>query len=190
MPCFLFEYIEKVFSIPYNRKSLGGDVMKKHCYIVGTLALILLDQGLKLLIHTFYLDARFPLFPPFLYFHPYQNTDFSWINNLFNFGIGQTMHILLTIVIIVAIYFFYRMVAKEISITPLINTAFAFCYGGAFCSLIDRVCWGGSLDFIQLKGFFIFDFKDIYINVFIILLLLSYALQSLKKRKAEQGMCA
>ncbi len=39
---------------------------------------------------------------------------------------------------------------------------------GGLCSLIDKVFWDGSLDYILLRGFFVFDLKDCYINIFTI----------------------
>ena len=50
---------------------------------------------------------------------------------------------------------------------------FAFLFSGAFCSLIDKIFWDGSLDYILVKGFFTFDLKDVYLNVFNGLLILS-----------------
>jgi len=50
---------------------------------------------------------------------------------------------------------------------------FAFIFSGAVCSLIDKLFWDGSLDYILIKGLFTFDLKDVYINIFIGLLTLS-----------------
>ncbi len=36
---------------------------------------------------------------------------------------------------------------------------------GTICSLIDKIFWGGSLDFLSIPGFFIFDLKDCYLTV-------------------------
>ena len=43
--------------------------------------------------------------------------------------------------------------------------AFVFLFCGALCSLIDKVFYGGSLDFIGISNLFIADIKDIYINL-------------------------
>ena len=42
---------------------------------------------------------------------------------------------------------------------------FVFIFAGALCSLIDKVFYGGSLDFIGISDLFIADIKDIYINL-------------------------
>ena len=42
---------------------------------------------------------------------------------------------------------------------------FIFVSCGALCSLIDKVFYGGSLDFIGISNLFIADIKDIYINL-------------------------
>ena len=35
-----------------------------------------------------------------------------------------------------------------------------------FRKLIDDIFWGGSLDYIQLFDWFIFDLKDVYFTIF------------------------
>jgi signal peptidase II len=40
-----------------------------------------------------------------------------------------------------------------------------FTLSGASCSLIDVVFWGGSIDYIQLFNWFIFDLKDVYLSL-------------------------
>ena len=46
-----------------------------------------------------------------------------------------------------------------------IDMCFLFILCGALCSLIDKVFYGGSLDFIGISNLFIADIKDIYINL-------------------------
>lgn len=55
---------------------------------------------------------------------------------------------------------------------------YAFIFSGAMCSLIDKIFWNGSLDYILVNGFFTFDLKDVYINIFIGLLILSLLLKN------------
>ena len=43
---------------------------------------------------------------------------------------------------------------------------FIFVLSGIICSLIDKIFWDGSLDYIQLRGLFTFDLKDVYLTVF------------------------
>ena len=43
--------------------------------------------------------------------------------------------------------------------------SFLFILSGAICSLIDKIFYGGSLDFIGISNLFIADIKDLYINL-------------------------
>ena len=43
--------------------------------------------------------------------------------------------------------------------------SFLFILSGALCSLIDKIFYGGSLDFIGISNLFIADIKDMYINL-------------------------
>lgn len=42
---------------------------------------------------------------------------------------------------------------------------FIFVICGVLCLLIDKVFYGGSLDFIGICNLFIVDIKDLYINL-------------------------
>ncbi|WP_434290219.1 signal peptidase II [Clostridium botulinum] len=59
-----------------------------------------------------------------------------------------------------------------------IHIMYAFIFSGAMCSLIDKIFWNGSLDYILVNGFFMFDLKDVYINIFNGLLILSLFLKN------------
>ena len=48
--------------------------------------------------------------------------------------------------------------------TKLLNISISFVIAGIICSFIDVVFWGGSLDFIGLFDWFIFDMKDVWLN--------------------------
>jgi signal peptidase II len=59
-------------------------------------------------------------------------------------------------------------------------------------SLVDKIFWNGSLDFIQLQILFTFDTKDVYISVFIGLVLLflvqnNQILKQIGTREVLQG---
>ena len=43
--------------------------------------------------------------------------------------------------------------------------SFLFILSGALCSLIDKIFYGGSLDFIGISNLFIADIKDLYISL-------------------------
>lgn len=75
---------------------------------------------------------------------------------------------ILIIFISILLFDYIRQKQKE---DKIINLLFTFLFAGAVCSLIDRVFWGGSLDYIYLKGLFTFDLKDVYLSIFEIILI-------------------
>ncbi|KNF09060.1 lipoprotein signal peptidase [Gottschalkia purinilytica] len=139
---------------------------------ISVIFLISIEQIIKIIINSNYLDKNIPILPPLLYFKPIFNRDYSWFNSMLQLGIGRWIHILIAAVMSLLIYLFYSYLNNRIGINRVINIMFAFVFSGALCSLIDKVFWNGSLDYIQLKGFFTFDLKDLYINVFIGMLIL------------------
>lgn len=141
-----------------------------------TLALIAIEQGIKLVIYSNYLESNLSILAPWLYFRPVFNRDYSWLNSMLKLGVGKLVHIVLVAVVLLLICLVYKFLNRDTATTALIDTMFAFIFSGAICSLIDKLFWNGSLDYIALTGFFTFDLKDVYINIFnglLILLLLT-----------------
>ncbi|NLN07328.1 MAG: signal peptidase II [Firmicutes bacterium] len=140
--------------------------------------LIVLDQGIKLVINRYYLKADLPLLEPWFYFRPMFNRDYSWINSLFQLGIGKEMHIVFVLFVLVFVFCLYRYIVKNFPSTALINITFSMLFAGGICSLLDKVFWNGSLDYIYLRGFFTFDLKDVFINsalgLFLLMLAIDY----------------
>ena len=60
-------------------------------------------------------------------------------------------------------YQLYKIKQKK---TTIVIRIIMICgLAGCLCSLIDKIFWGGSLDFLQIPGFFIFDGKDAYLTL-------------------------
>lgn len=137
---------------------------KTHNIII--LLLIALDQTIKIIVKN-YAGVRVAIINNIIYFMPTQNTNYSWINSLFQLGWGRIFHIALTIVILIFSSYGFKYLDYKNAKNKFINTIKIFLFSGIICSLIDRVYWNGSWDYILLKGFFVFDLKDCYINVFI-----------------------
>ena len=145
---------------------------------LGVFFLISLEQIIKIVINNNYLDSNIPLLPPLLYFKPMFNRDYSWFNSMLQLGIGKWLHIALVAIMSILIYKFYEYLNIKIGSSKAINVMFTFVFSGAMCSLIDKIFWNGSLDYILVEGFFTFDLKDVYVNGFIALLVLMMILKS------------
>lgn len=151
--------------------------IKKKKIWVSIFVLIAFEQIIKIIIYNNFFDGQFPILPPFLSFKPMFNRHYSWFNSMFQLGVSKWMHIAFVSIMLAIIYLFYRYLNDRIGTNKLINTMFAFLFSGATCSLIDKIFWNGSLDYILVKGFFTFDLKDVYLNIFNGLLILSVFLE-------------
>ncbi len=132
---------------------------------------ICIDQLIKVIILNNYMNKKFYFINNMIGFEPIINTKYSYINSLGNFGIGLTAHIigvLIAILITIIIYFFKN---ETYGTNPFKEFIFIFLFSGSFCSLIDKIIWGGSLDYILVEGFFTFDLKDVYITIFEVLII-------------------
>ncbi len=127
--------------------------------------LLLLDQGLKIIIGKFFFYDRFEIIPDFLSFHPIINTHGSWLNARFDFGVNFSFLIFINCIALILIIEIYRYHKFKGNKSFWSDMCLVFILCGALCSLIDKVFYGGSLDFIGISDLFIADIKDIYINI-------------------------
>lgn len=155
---------------------------------LAVVILVMIDQVIKIAINNNFLDKRFPILPPFLYFEPVFNRDYSWVNAILQLGIGRWIHILMVTIISILIYLFYEYLNKQFRTDKVINIMYAFVFSGAICSLIDKIFWNGSLDYILLNGFLTFDLKDVYLNVFNGLLILLFLLKNKALKKIDNDV--
>lgn len=136
------------------------------------LFLMLLDQGVKFIIHKWFFDKEFNIIGNFLSFQPIINTEGSWLNVRFNVGLNFDFLIILNLIALVIFFECYRYYVSKGNKDFTADMCIVFILAGALCSLIDKIFYGGSLDFIGISNLFIADFKDIYINFAILFFLL------------------
>lgn len=127
--------------------------------------LMLIDQGIKLAIKLFFFDVYFEIIPKFLSFDPIINTDGSWLNARFNIGVSFSLLIFINVLALIVFLELYRYYISNGHKDFWGDLCFTFISAGALCSLVDKVFYGGSLDFIGISNLFIADIKDIYINI-------------------------
>lgn len=148
--------------------------MKTRTILFWIIFLIIVDQTIKIIIQTYFGNCQFGIIPSLFEFKPIYNTKHSWINvllnNNFGFNIGLFPHIILFFLIgflSLAYYLYYRnCILKNVK---LLDTSFIFLYAGLICALIGNLIWEkGTLDYIYLKPLFVFDLKDLYLDIFIV----------------------
>lgn len=148
--------------------------------IIWILLLIVIDQAIKIVINSFFLESQFEIIPSLFEFKPFFNTKHSYPNSLlyehFNIDMGLWFHGILFLIILIVATFFLVYVRNNIQgDKKLLDLAYIFLFAAAICSISGNFIWEkGVLDFIYLKPFFIFDLKDLYANCFVILFLIYY----------------
>jgi len=144
----------------------------KPASVAGIIAfLILLDQCVKLYIYNYHMDKSFNILFDFVRFEPKFNRQYSWINSLFDLGVGKAVHIIICLFALIICLLVYGYAKKMHKISRLTEFIFLFVLSGVICSLTDKLFWDGSLDYIQFRGFFTFDLKDVYLTAFELLLI-------------------
>lgn len=127
--------------------------------------MILIDQCIKLYIYNMHMNKDFNILFNFVRFAPIINTKYSWLNSLFDLGINKTVHIIMGAFAMFLIILVYGFISKMYNRSKPIDYIFIFIISGGVCSLIDKLFWNGSLDYIKFKGLFTFDLKDVYLSI-------------------------
>ena len=177
----------------------------KRRFIILTLVLIFVDQIIKIVIAKFFMEphVHVDLINGVLSFCPFKNTKFSIVlvrfAALFNIDmvhisptpVFQITFSILAFVLILFLSLYYIYVSKKYR--GSVYYFFNFMIAAVVCSCIDTVFWGGSIDYIGLFDWFIFDFKDAYSNIGIAFMVLwcilyfrDYMKLSKEQRKKEQ----
>ena len=108
-----------------------------------------------------------------LFFSPIINTDGSWLNARFGASVSFPVLIAINIAAIFLFIEIYRYYIFKGNNDYWADMCFIFVTCGALCSLIDKIFYGGSLDFIGISTLFIADIKDLYINLGILFFILT-----------------
>lgn len=140
---------------------VGESIMR---YISVFLGVLGLDQLLKLLVKaSFTLHDSIPIIKPFLYLTYVKNEGIA-------FGLFQGMNSIsiLPAIIVVIGAFIYTMVWRP---PAIVTYSLALIAGGAAGNLIDRVIFGGVVDYIDFRFWPVFNLADIAIVMGSILLM-------------------
>lgn len=148
--------------------------LSKKSLIITTFIFIAIDQIIKVIIKFFYFEKSFIIIKDILSFDPIINTNGSWLNARFGTGVSFTALIMINIIGLFLIVELYRYSLYKGKSGYYLDCSFIFMFSGAICSLIDKLFYGGSLDFIGIIPLFIADIKDIYICIAMFFLVLYF----------------
>jgi len=154
-------------------------IQKFKPFIIPVLCLLLIDQITKVFVSSAYMQYDFDIITHFLRFNPEQNTNLSWYGNFVDILASPFIAVLLNILaifIFLSGYLLYK--AKKEKTRFLIKIIMVCGLAGCLCSLIDKLFWGGSLDFLQIPNLLIFDLKDCYLTVAEVLFVITGILHS------------
>ena len=156
--------------------------------ILLILLLTVIEQSIKIYISNNLMQESINIFGQMVKFQPKLNTAYSWLNSLGDFGIGIIPHIMVNIIILFFSFIILDFILAKKKKYKITNWLFIFLIAGTICSLIDRMFWGGSLDYIYLKGYFTFDLKDVYISMFQIALVFTWIFNYKGFRKLNEKL--
>lgn len=129
--------------------------------------LFLIDQLSKIFISIVFKRNNLTsinIIPNYFSITPDLNDKGSFIASRFDLNAPFIIFIFLNFLILVLIFFIYKYIIYKNDVNPINQITFIFLFSGGLCSLIDKIFWGGSLDFLHIHNLFIADIKDIFIT--------------------------
>jgi signal peptidase II len=161
-----------------------GMIMKKQLMISGML--VTLDQLVKVAVSQYPVGQRITLIPDVLRFEPFQNTNLNWFASMAGIVMPVFIMVLLQLIVAVLLVLFYRYQKyQSVKENRWLNLGFCTALAGVGCSFVDVVFWNGSLDYVGFLNWFIFDMKDIFLNVGWISIILWFGSKDYKARNNQ-----
>lgn len=132
--------------------------------IVIVIAMIFLDIFIKILVNIFWMDERL-LIADWIGFLPFLNTkQLSIFNSELGWDLDIIYLIAINVVVLAVLIWVRKRVRAEKEWSRAMDIGTLMVLAGGVCSLIDKVFWKGSLDYILLFSKII-DLKDIYMTL-------------------------
>lgn len=154
--------------------------MKTRNIILLIVLLVLIDQGVKSIIYTSFMNTNFEIIPKILDFKPTFNSKYSFVNDSVykNTGMdaGLLFHIILFVIIWFILFIGYKFFKSIDPHNKALDASISFFTSAIICAYLGMLVWEkGILDFLHFKLYFnfVFDLKDVYTNCFVILFLIS-----------------
>ena len=125
--------------------------------------LIVIEVFVKVIIYNYYMNTKLLLLD-WIGFSPFINRNqLSILNREFDLGISISVLIVMNIICITMAFFMYKYCIKK-EVNRYFIYAMQFILVGSINSLIDKIVWRGSLDYLLLFST-LFDLKDMYLFI-------------------------
>lgn len=171
LPLLFFFFLAKIFK--YFHKKI--DVIKNKYFYLMIGGLFICDQFIKYLFRNIkFLKKINYIVPDYFYFKPILNTSGSWITSRFNLPSSFLLLSIINFIFIILVYEGYKFYIYKKKNTYWLQQGIIFFIAGGFASLVDKMFFGGSLDYIGIKGLFVADLKDIFIDIGLALLIIEF----------------
>lgn len=164
LPALLLLVISCLFYM-YYKKSI---ILKNVHLIISIIVLFAIDQLSKIIISAIFSGNNINsinLIPNYLSITPDLNDKGSFIASRFDINAPFIIFIALNFLILLFIFFIYKYISYKEQLNSMNQLTFILLFSGGLCSLIDKIFWGGSLDFLHIHNLFIADIKDIFITI-------------------------
>lgn len=158
--------------------------MKTRTICIVMAILVFIDQLIKIIITKFCLDCEFEIIPSFLDFKPtfLKSSEHTFMSSLLGIDIRGDRYIFLAIIGLLIYTLIGISIKKKKLESVTLYAGLIISISGMLSALSDRLFWGGTLDYLYLKPYFIFDLKDLYLHGFAICCII-YMVQSRDKKR-------
>ncbi|MCC8153658.1 MAG: signal peptidase II [Tannerellaceae bacterium] len=134
-------------------------------FVLTIFVLVWIDLGIKTVIHHNFMETQFDILPPWFYFKPVYNTHYFYLGAIMGWKVPLWIVLLFSLLILFIFDFIYESYSRVCNHVKLTRVAFSMGFAGIICAILSNILWPGCLDYIYLKPLYIFDLKDVYLNI-------------------------
>lgn len=128
--------------------------------------LVMCDHVVKYIVKIFLGESSvISLISDWLFISKVLNEHGSFVTSRFDLNVNMLWIILINILVLFFMIQGYRFYRQRRRNSFWIDLTMILLLAGGISSLIDKIFFGGSLDFIGLKGLFVADLKDFYLTI-------------------------
>ena len=147
----------------------------KNLFWLIVILLVVIDQLIELFVWHFLMDyGGTQIIGDLVTFYPVQNLNGTFLHSVMGTYANHLFtHILNFLLLYVVLGLRQYLTVKNVN-SKIIDMGLLFFIIHRICFFIDLAFWGGSLDFIRIRGLFIFGPENVYLAIAAVCMVIYY----------------
>lgn len=169
----MLKHISFVFLLSISIKIYKNKIKNTELRVIEFIILLFIDHIIKIiLIYSGYI--KFQILKNTLYLETYFNKFGSFFGALFGYKFNNLIVVIFISFIFLIFLEIFRFLKKYNKMTGYFYISFTFLFTGLISSMIDKIFYKETIDYIYFFPLFHCDLKDLYLLLFIPIILVEF----------------